>query len=44
MLGVITGGSLTKGVEVRLDPLTSPEDLAAGRYVTIDGMRSGSSA
>jgi len=40
VLGVITGGSLTKGVEVRLDPSTSPEDLAAGRYVTIDGTRS----
>jgi len=40
VLGVITGGSLTRGIEIRLDPSTSPEELAAGRYVTIEGRSS----
>lgn len=36
-LGIVVSGSLTKGVEVRLDSSASVEDMAAGRYVTIDG-------
>ena len=36
-LGVVTSGSLNKGVEVRLDSSASVEDMAVGRYVTIEG-------
>jgi len=36
-LGIVTSGSLTKGVEVRLDSSASVEDMAVGRYVTIEG-------
>src|SRR3972149_9280981 len=36
-LGIVTAGSLTKGVEVRLDSSASVEDMAVGRYVTIEG-------
>jgi uncharacterized protein len=36
-LGVIVGGSLTKGLDVKLDPGTEIEDLAAGRYVVVHG-------
>ncbi len=36
-LGIVVSGSLTKGVEVRLDSATSVEDIAVGRYVTIEG-------
>src|SRR5688572_601107 len=36
-LGVIVGGSLTKGLDVKLDPSTEIEDLAAGRYVVVHG-------
>jgi DNA helicase HerA-like ATPase len=39
-LGVISGGSLSHGVEVRLDPEAAVEDMAVGRYVTVDGDRS----
>ncbi len=38
-LGIIVSGSLTKGVEVRLDSSASVEDMAVGRYVTIEGQR-----
>jgi len=38
-LGIIVSGSLTKGVEVRLDSSASVEDMAVGRYVTIEGER-----
>jgi DNA helicase HerA-like ATPase len=38
-LGVIVSGSLTKGLEVRLDASCSVEDMAVGRYVTIEGQR-----
>jgi len=38
-LGIITSGSLTKGVEVRLDSSASVEDMAVGRYVTIEGSK-----
>jgi len=36
-LGIVVSGSLNKGVEVRLDPAASVEDMAVGRYVTIQG-------
>ncbi|MFC2005809.1 helicase HerA domain-containing protein [Chloroflexota bacterium] len=36
-LGIIVSGSLTKGVEVKLDSSASVENMAVGRYVTIEG-------
>ncbi|MFH1651744.1 MAG: ATP-binding protein [Chloroflexota bacterium] len=36
-LGIVTAGSLEKGIEVRLDGSVSVEDMAVGRYVTIEG-------
>jgi len=36
-LGIVVSGSLTKGVEVRLDSSASVENMAVGRYVTIEG-------
>ena len=36
-LGMVVSGSLTKGLEVRLDGATSIEEMAVGRYVTITG-------
>ena len=36
-LGIVVSGSLNKGVDVRLDPAASVEDMAVGRYVTIQG-------
>ncbi len=36
-LGVVVGGSLSKGLEVKLDQGTSIEDLAVGRYVVVRG-------
>jgi len=36
-LGIVVSGSLAKGVEVRLDGAISVEDIAVGRYVTIEG-------
>jgi DNA helicase HerA-like ATPase len=36
-LGTVVSGSLTKGLEVRLDATTSVEDIAIGSYVTIEG-------
>jgi DNA helicase HerA-like ATPase len=36
-LGVLIGGSLSKGLDVRLDPGVDLEDLAVGRYVVIHG-------
>jgi len=38
-LGIVTSGSLAKGVEVRLDSSASVEDMAVGRYVTIEGQK-----
>jgi hypothetical protein len=38
-LGIVTAGSLNKGVEVRLDSSASVEDMAVGRYVTIEGKK-----
>ncbi len=39
-LGIVVGGSLSRGLEVKLDPQTQIEGLAVGRYVVIHG-RSG---
>jgi DNA helicase HerA-like ATPase len=39
-LGVVIGGSLTRGLEVRLESDTPVEQMAVGRYVTIDGEQS----
>jgi DNA helicase HerA-like ATPase len=36
-LGIVVGGSLSKGLEVKLDPQTVIEGLAVGRYVVIHG-------
>lgn len=36
-LGVVTGGSLSKGLDVKLDPQTNIEQLAVGRYVVVHG-------
>jgi hypothetical protein len=38
-LGVVVGGSLSKGLVVRLDRAQSVEDLAVGRYVVVHGER-----
>ncbi len=36
-LGVVVGGSLSKGLIVKLDPAVSIEDLAVGRYIVVHG-------
>ncbi len=36
-LGVVVGGSLSKGLDVKLDRETMIEDLAVGRYVVVRG-------
>ncbi len=36
-LGVVVGGSLSKGLDVKLDPDAGIEDLAVGRYVVVRG-------
>ena len=36
-LGIIVSGSLTRGVEVKLEASVSVEDIAVGRYVAIEG-------
>ncbi|MEL7562938.1 ATP-binding protein [Dehalogenimonas sp. 4OHTPN] len=38
-LGIVTAGSLNKGIEVKLDGGSSIEDMAVGRYVTIEGKK-----
>jgi DNA helicase HerA-like ATPase len=38
-LGIVISGSLDKGVDVRLDSSASVEDMAVGRYVTIEGQK-----
>jgi uncharacterized protein len=37
-LGVVVGGSLSKGLVVKLDATQSVEDLAVGRYVVVHGL------
>src|SRR5215218_10879887 len=36
-LGVVVRGSLSKGLEVKLDPNRSIEELRAGRFVVVEG-------
>lgn len=36
-LGVVVSGSLTRGVEVKIDASVLVEDVVVGRYVTIEG-------
>ena len=36
---MVVSGSLTDGVEVRLDPSTSTEEIKVGTFVTIEGER-----
>ncbi|MGQ9848906.1 MAG: helicase HerA domain-containing protein [Aggregatilineaceae bacterium] len=36
-LGVVVGGSLSRGLDVKLDPYTPIEELAVGRYVVVHG-------
>jgi DNA helicase HerA-like ATPase len=38
-LGIVVSGSLNKGVEVKLDSSASIEDIAVGRFVTIEGTK-----
>ena len=38
-LGTVVSGSLTKGLEVRLAGSACVEDMAVGRYVTIEGQK-----
>lgn len=38
-LGVIISGSLSKGLEVKLDPSAPLEEIAVGRYVIIEGAK-----
>jgi hypothetical protein len=39
-LGLVVSGSLAAGLDVRLDSCRSVEEMAVGRYVTIQGQRS----
>lgn len=36
-LGVVVGGSISKGLSVKLDPHVAIEDLAVGRYIVVRG-------
>ncbi len=38
-LGIVMSGSLESGLDVRLDSAVSVEDMAVGRYVTIEGQK-----
>jgi DNA helicase HerA-like ATPase len=38
-LGVVTGGSLSRGLDVKIDPQNDIESLAVGRYVVVHGQR-----
>ncbi|GAB4468807.1 MAG: DUF87 domain-containing protein [Anaerolineae bacterium] len=38
-LGVVVGGSLSRGLDVKLDPHTDIEELAVGRYVVVHGLQ-----
>ena len=38
-LGMVVGGSLTEGVEVKLDPDASVEDVRVGSFVSVQGER-----
>ena len=36
-LGIVISGSLSKGLEVKLEPTAPVEDIAVGRYIIIEG-------
>ena len=36
-LGIVVGGSLAKGIDVRLNANTSLEQIALGQHIVIDG-------
>ncbi|MDD4876088.1 MAG: ATP-binding protein [Dehalococcoidales bacterium] len=36
-LGIVVSGSLNKGIDIRLDSSACVEDMAVGRYVTVEG-------
>ena len=38
-LGVVVSGSLSKGLEIRLNASAPIEDMAVGRYVIIEGQK-----
>lgn len=38
-LGVIVGGSLSRGLDIKLEPFTDIEELAVGRYVVVSGQK-----
>ncbi|MBF8266179.1 MAG: protein of unknown function DUF87 [Dehalococcoidia bacterium] len=38
-LGIVVAGSLSQGIEVKLDSQVSIEDMAVGRYVSIEGKK-----
>lgn len=38
-LGIIVGGSISKGLSVKLEPTVSVENLAVGRYVVVRGQQ-----
>ena len=38
-LGMVVDGAVSRGVEIRLDPSTSVEDLKVGSFVTVQGQR-----
>ena len=38
-LGVITQGSLVEGVDMKLDPERSVEDIKAGKFVVVEGFK-----
>lgn len=38
-LGVIVGGSISRGLAVKLEPSVNVEDLAVGRYVVVHGSK-----
>src|SRR5438270_6753550 len=38
-LGVVVRGSLSKGLEMKLDPASAIEELRAGRFVVVEGQQ-----
>ncbi len=38
-LGMVVGGSLTEGLEVKLEPSVSVEEMAVGRYISAQGQQ-----
>lgn len=38
-MGLVVGGSLSKGLDIKLDPSAPVEEMAVGRYVVIEGVQ-----